>query len=231
MKKLTQKMKDGEMQVIEAPLPILASGSVPVRNSFSLISAGTEGGTVSAARKGLIGKAKERRDQVRQVLDVLVQQGPMQAYRSVMKKLDAWSPLGYSCVGEIIDLASDVHEFSVGDFAACGGLTASHAEVVAVPKNLCVKLPPGADLKKAAYNTLGAIAMQGVRQASLRLGETCAVIGLGLVGQLTAYPFPVIPVLGKFTEWLHRLCPSSRRRHSSACSCSPRSFSLPRFRQ
>jgi hypothetical protein len=94
MKKLTQKMKDSEMQVIEAPLPILASGSVPVRNSFSLISAGTEGGTVSAARKSLLRKAKERPQQLKQVLDVLVQQGRVQTYRAVMKKLDAWSRLG-----------------------------------------------------------------------------------------------------------------------------------------
>ncbi|MFO8239831.1 MAG: bi-domain-containing oxidoreductase [Dissulfuribacterales bacterium] len=186
MKQLTQKLKTGTMQILEVPVPDLRSGMVLVRNRFSLISAGTEGGTVTAARKSLLGKAKERPEQVKQVLDTLKAQGPMQTYRAVMKKLDTWSPLGYSCVGEVIDLASDVHEFSVGDFVACGGLTASHAEVVTVPKNLCVKLPPGADLKKAAYNTLGAIAMQGVRQANLRLGETCAVIGLGLVGQLTA---------------------------------------------
>jgi len=101
-----------------------------------------------------------------------------------MKKLDAWSPLGYSCAGRVIGVAPDVSAFSVGDLVACGGLSASHAEVVAVPANLCVKLALDADLKKAAYNTLGTIALQGVRQADLRLGETCAVIGLGLIGQL-----------------------------------------------
>ncbi|MHB8130222.1 MAG: bi-domain-containing oxidoreductase [Mobilitalea sp.] len=194
MKQLTQKLKDGSMQVIEAPLLTVASGSVLVRNFYSLISAGTEGGTAAAARKSLLGKARERPQQVKQVLDVMVQQGPMQAYRAVMKKLDAWSPLGYSCIGEVIDLASDVSGFQIGDLVACGGLSASHAEVVAVPVNLCVKLPPrqvgdapdeDAYLKAAAYNTLGAIAMQGVRQADLRLGETCCVIGLGLLGQLT----------------------------------------------
>jgi threonine dehydrogenase-like Zn-dependent dehydrogenase len=103
-----------------------------------------------------------------------------------MKKLDAYSPLGYSSAGEVIGLASDVNGFSVGDLVACGGFTASHAEVVSVPANLCVKLCKDADLKQAVYNTLGAIAMQGVRQADLRLGETCAIIGLGLLGQLTA---------------------------------------------
>ena len=146
---------------------------------------------MTAARKGLIGKAKERPEQVKQVLDVLVQQGPVQTYRSVMKKLDAWSPLGYSCAGEVIDLAPHVSEFAISDWVACGGLTAAHAEVVAVPVNLCVKIAQSPKLKAeshlrmAAYNTVGAIAMQGVRQANLRLGETCAVIGLGLVGQLT----------------------------------------------
>jgi polar amino acid transport system substrate-binding protein len=82
-------------------------------------------------------------------------------------------------------MSADVKGIAIGDWVACGGLTASHAEFVSVPMNLCVKLEPDADLKAAAYNTLGAIAMQGVRQAGLQLGETCAVIGLGLLGQLT----------------------------------------------
>ena len=156
-----------------------------VQNHYSLVSAGTEGGTVKTARKGYLGKAKERPQQVKQVLDVLRSQGPVQTWRAVMKKLEAFSPLGYSCAGQVIAVAPDVDGFHIGDLVACGGLTASHAEVVAVPKNLCVKLSPDADLKQAAYNTLGAIAMQGFRQADLRLGETCAVIGLGLIGQLT----------------------------------------------
>jgi len=200
MNQLTQKLKDGKMQVLEVPTPVLGEGMVLVCNYYSVISAGTESSTVTAARKSLIGKAKERPQQVKQALDVLVQQGPVQTYRAVMKKLDAWSPLGYSCSGEVIDVASDVIEFAIGDFVACGGLSAAHAEIVAVPVNLCVKLnireklnvnaeglsDSDKYLKAAAYNTLGAIAMQGVRQADLRLGEACAVIGLGLIGQLTS---------------------------------------------
>lgn len=185
MKQLTQKLKDGVIQILEVPSPVLGLGMVLVRNESSLISGGTEGSTVTAARKNLLGKAKERPQQVKQVLDVLSQQGPVQTYRSVMKKLDTWSPLGYSCAGVVIDVTPDVSEFTIGDRVACAGLTAYHAEVVAVPVNLCVKLPPDADMKKAAYNTLGAIALQGVRQADVRLGETCTVIGLGLIGQLT----------------------------------------------
>ncbi len=186
MQQLAQKLKNGKMQILETPIPSLQKGQILVRVYYSLISAGTEGSTVKAARKGYIGKAKERPQQVKQVLDTLATQGPVQTYRAVMKKLDAYSPLGYSCVGEIIDIAPDVTGSCEGDLVGCGGLTASHAEIISVPVNLCIKLNPDTDLKQAAYNTLGAIAMQGVRQADLRLGETCAVIGLGLLGQLTA---------------------------------------------
>lgn len=159
---------------------------VVIRNHYSLISAGTEGTTVKTARASLIGKAKERPQQVAQVLDVLVKQGPVQTYRAVMKKLDAYSPLGYSSAGDVIEVGAGVTGISVGDLVACAGVGyANHAEIVSVPVNLCVKLQDGADLKRAAYNTLGAIALQGVRQADLRLGESCGVIGLGLLGQLT----------------------------------------------
>jgi polar amino acid transport system substrate-binding protein len=186
MKQLAQKLKDGSMQVIDVPDPALGAGSVLVRNHFSLISVGTEGSTVKTARKGLIGKAKERPEQVRQVIDTLKSQGMVQTYRAVMKKLDAHSPLGYSSAGRVVQVGPDVRGFLAGDLVACGGLTASHAEIVSVPVNLCVKLKPDADLKAAAYNTLGAIALQGVRQGEVRLGETCAIIGMGLLGQLTA---------------------------------------------
>ncbi len=185
MQQLTQKLGSGQMLIQELPIPQVGKGMVLVKTHYSVISAGTEGSTVSTARKSLIGKAKERPQQAKQVLDVLKRQGPVQTYRAVMKKLDAYSPLGYSCSGEVIAVGKDVTEFSVGDRVACAGVGyANHAEVNAVPVNLCVRLDAGADMRNAAYNTLGAIALQGVRQADLRLGETCAVIGLGLLGQL-----------------------------------------------
>lgn len=184
MEQLTQKLSNGEMVVQELPMPQLSAGMILVKNHFSLISAGTEGSTVKAARQSLIGKAKARPQQVTQVMQVLKQQGIVQTYRAVTKKLEAYSPLGYSCAGEVIEVADDVTEFKVGDLVACGGLTACHAEIVSVPVNLSVKLHEGSDLALACYNTLGAIALQGVRQADLRLGETCAVIGLGLIGQI-----------------------------------------------
>ena len=186
MQQLTQKLKNGEMNILEVPSPLPDQGHLLVKVFYSLVSAGTEGSTVKAARKSLIGKARERPQQLKQVVDTLKSQGPVQTYRAVMKKLDAYSSLGYSCVGKIVELPEDINGFHVGDLVACGGLSAAHAEIVSVPVNLCVKLDPDADLKQAAYNTLGAIAMQGVRQADLRLGESCTVIGLGLLGQITA---------------------------------------------
>lgn len=186
MNQLTQQLKSGHMVVQAVPFPVNGPGVVLVRNHYSLISAGTEGSTVKTARASLLAKARERPQQVKQVLDVLRKQGPVQTYRAVMKKLDAYSPLGYSSAGEVIEVGEGVTEFAVGDSVACAGAGyANHAEIVSVPVNLCVKLPPNADLKRAAYNTLGAIALQGVRQADLRLGESSAVIGLGLIGQLT----------------------------------------------
>ncbi|MBA2881469.1 polar amino acid transport system substrate-binding protein [Desulfosalsimonas propionicica] len=173
------------MTIQEVPLPAVSAGTVLVQNHYSLISAGTEGSTVKAARKGLIGKARERPQQVKQVFDVLKQQGPAQTYRAVMKKLDAYSPLGYSSAGVVIDVGKGVKNISVGDKVACAGAGyANHAEIISVPENLCVRLRQDSDLQLACYNTLGAIALQGIRQADLRLGETCAVIGLGLIGQL-----------------------------------------------
>ncbi len=185
MKQLTHKLKDGQLDVLEVPAPLLSAGQILVRNHFSVISGGTEGSTVSTGRKGYVGKAKERPQQFKQVVDSMKTKGIAQTYRAVMKKLDAYSPLGYSCAGEVVEVAPDVSEFGPGDIVACGGAGyANHAELVAVPVNLCVKLPRDARLDLAAYNTLGAISLQGVRQAELGLGETCVVIGLGPIGQL-----------------------------------------------
>lgn len=187
MQQLTQKLGSGDMVIQEVPYPQLGKGMIIVKNHYSIISAGTEGSTVQTARKSLIGKAKGRPEQLKQVIDTLKKQGPVQTYRAVMKKLDAYSPLGYSCSGEVIEVGEGVTEFEVGDLVACAGAGyANHAEIVSVPVNLCVKLKKEANLRDAAYNTLGAISMQGVRQADLRLGESCVIIGLGLLGQLTA---------------------------------------------
>ena len=185
MKQLAQKLADGRPVVVDVPAPLLGDGMILVQNYYSVVSAGTEGATVRSARKNLIAKALDRPKDVKATLELMKRQGPVQAYRAVMKKLDAYSPLGYSSAGKVIDVAPGVSGFAVGDYVACAGVGyASHAEIVAVPVNLCVKLRPDADMRAAAYNSLGAIALQGVRQADLKLGEKCAVVGLGIVGIL-----------------------------------------------
>lgn len=186
MKQFTQKLKNGEMKVFDVPFPSLSRGHVLVRNYYSLISAGTEGSRAQAARKGYIAKAKERPQQFKQVVASVKNQGLVKTYQTVMQKLDVFGPVGSSSVGEVIAVGAGVEHIKVGDFVACAGAGACHAEIVDVATNLCVKVDPNTNLKSAAYNTLGAIALQGVRQADMRLGETCAIIGLGLLGQLTA---------------------------------------------
>lgn len=185
MEQLTQNLKNGNMQLLEVPFPIVNKGCVLVRNHFSVISAGTEGKTVKDARLGYIGKAMARKDEVKKVISAIKTIGLTETYKLTMNKLDAPSPLGYSCAGEVIGIADDVTEFKIGDKVACGGNAAVHSEVVSVPKNLCVKIEESVSLNEACFTTLGAIAIQGIRQADLRLGENCVVIGLGLIGQIT----------------------------------------------
>jgi len=181
------------MQILDAPLPQVGSTTILIKNYYSLVSAGTEGNTAKAARSNILEKAKSRPQQVNQVLNTLKTQGPIQTYRAVIKKLEAYSPLGYSCAGVVLAVGERINDISVGDLVACAGNNyAYHAEVVSAPRNLVVKLPKifnnklteDSFMQSAAYNTLGSIALQSVRLADLRLGETCAVIGLGLLGQI-----------------------------------------------
>lgn len=185
MRQLTQQLKSGKMEILEVPFPTLVKGKVIVRNHFSVISPGTEGRTVKDARKGYISKAKSRQKEVKQVINSIKTNGLKDTFKVVMNKLEAPSALGYSCAGEVIAVGEGVSRFKVGNFVACGGQGAFHADVVSVYENLCVKIPGNVDLKHAAFATIASIAIQGIRQADLRFGENCVVIGLGLVGQLT----------------------------------------------
>jgi predicted dehydrogenase/threonine dehydrogenase-like Zn-dependent dehydrogenase len=185
MHQLTQQLKSGTMEILEVPFPSLGIGQVLVRNYFSVISAGTEGKTVSDARKGYIAKAQSRQKEVRQVIEMIKNNGLAETYKLVMNKLEAPAALGYSCAGEVIAVGENVDNFKVGDHVACGGQGAYHADVVSVYKNLCVKVPENVELKHAAFTTIASIAIQGIRQADLRFGESCVIIGLGLVGQIT----------------------------------------------
>lgn len=114
MEQLTQKLKDGTMRILETPVPSIQARGVLVKAHFTLISAGTDRGTVEASRANYLEKARARPEQLKQVLDVVRSQGVGQAYRAVMKKLDSYSPLGYSCAGEVINVCGDVAELSVG---------------------------------------------------------------------------------------------------------------------
>ncbi len=171
MQQLTQLLKDGTMELTEVPFPALSDGHILVRNHYSVISAGTEGKTVKDARLGYIGKAKARKEEVKKVIQTAKNIGWIKTYQLVMNKLETPSPLGYSCSGEVIAVAPDVSEFQPGDYVACGGATANHAEVVAVPKNLCVKISRKELVRDGAFTTIAAIAMQGIRQAETQLGE------------------------------------------------------------
>lgn len=183
MLQIIQYQKSGEITIEDLPAPVLKPGTVLVKNCFSLISSGTEKTSVETAQASMIGKAKSRPDLVKQVLDNVKKEGLMATYNKVQNRLDNYKELGYSCAGVVIE--SSVEEFKPGDRVACGGLTANHSEVIRVPKNLVAKIPENVSFSEASFTTLGAIAMQGVRQADVKLGETVAVIGLGLIGLIT----------------------------------------------
>jgi predicted dehydrogenase/threonine dehydrogenase-like Zn-dependent dehydrogenase len=185
MKQIAQNYKSGELIVLDAPVPACRPGGVLVQSLFSLISTGTEMMKVHEAKLSMVGKARARPDQVRKVLDTVAQQGAMATYKKVMNKLDSYTPLGYSLCGVVIEVGAGAEEFKVGQLvAAAGNEFALHAEYNWIPVNLCAAVPPGVAPEHAAFSTVGAIAMQGVRRGEPQLGETSLVIGLGLIGQL-----------------------------------------------
>ena len=185
MKQIAQNYKSGELTVLDAPVPACRPGGVLVQSLFSLISTGTEMMKVHEAGLSMLGKARARPDQVRKVLDTVAQQGAMATYKKVMNKLDSYTPLGYSLCGVVIEVGAGAEEFKVGQLvAAAGNEFALHAEYNWIPVNLCAAVPRGVAPEHAAFSTVGAIAMQGVRRAEPQLGETSLVIGLGLIGQL-----------------------------------------------
>src|SRR6476659_1513624 len=186
MKQLLQNLRTGEATVAEVPVPVVQPGRVLVRTAASLISAGTERALTELGQKSLLGKARERQELMAKVWEKVRTEGVAQALEGVRDKLDQSHAVGYSSAGLVIECATDVTDFRPGDRVACAGTDyASHAEVISVPRNLCVRLPDQLSFEEAAFGTLGAIALQGVRLAEPTLGESVVVIGLGLVGQLT----------------------------------------------
>jgi polar amino acid transport system substrate-binding protein len=186
MKQVLQNRKTGKPFVGDVPVPALQHGRVLVRTVASLISAGTERASVELVSKGLLQEARQRPDLVKAVVAKVKNEGLLNTFASVRDKMAASQALGYSAAGIVAGVADDVTEFHIGDRVACAGVGfASHAEVLSVPKNLCVHLPSEVSFDAGAFGTLGAIALQGVRLAEPTLGESIVVIGLGLVGQLT----------------------------------------------
>lgn len=223
MKQVTykQSMKHGELQILDVPVPQVKSRGVLVRTRASLISAGTERSIMDFADKNILQKAQARPDLVRQVFDMVEREGVVAAASAVQSRLNQNTPLGYSSCGEVIAIGSDTPGFSIGDLVACGGVGyANHAEFAFVPRNLAVPLPDGVSPEAGAFATLGAIAMQGIRQADIELGHKVAVIGLGLVGQLTVQMLESAgcSVLGVD---LNPERVALARQHGAAFGCSP----------
>ena len=185
MKQIAQHYKTGEILLLDVPPPACRPGGVLVKSAYSLISMGTESMKVRESKLSLIGKARARPDQVKKVMATMAQQGPVATYKKVMNRLDSYTPLGYSLAGEVVKVGEGVTGFKVGQRVACGGNQfALHADYNWVPINMCVPLPDTVSPEHAAFATVGAIAMQGFRQAEAMLGEVASVIGLGLVGQI-----------------------------------------------
>jgi len=186
MKQLLQNMKTGKTSIENVPVPSPHPGMALVKTEASLVSAGTERMLVEFAEKNLLGKARSRPDLVRQVLDKARREGLMPTVQAAFNRLDQPMPLGYSLAGTIVELGDGMEGFSIGQRVACAGANyAVHAEYAIVPRNLITPLPDNVDFESAAFTTLGAIALQGFRLAEPQLGESVAVIGMGLLGLLT----------------------------------------------
>jgi len=189
MKQVLQHARTGEVAVTEVPAPKPLPGCVLVRIAASLVSAGTERASYEFASKSLWQKARARPDLVREVVNKIRRDGVVSAVAAVRSRLDQPSAVGYSSAGTIVALGEGIHDLRVGDRVACAGAGyAVHAEFACVPRLLVAKIPSdsGVSFEQAAFTTVGAVALHGIRTADVKLGDTVAVIGLGLLGQLTA---------------------------------------------
>jgi predicted dehydrogenase len=181
MKQIIQDVRSGATTVKEIPAPLVAAGQVLIAERASAVSAGTERYVVDLARKSLIGKARQRPQDVKRVLVKMREEGLRTTLAQVAAKLNDPMPLGYSAAGVAIECGAGVSEFKPGDRVAAA---IPHAAVAAAGRNLCARMPDGVTFEQAAYTSIAAIGLQGVRLARVSLGETVLVIGLGLIGQM-----------------------------------------------
>ncbi|ARM31352.1 bi-domain-containing oxidoreductase [Prosthecochloris sp. HL-130-GSB] len=183
MKQIIQDIKDGQTILEEVPVPQVKSGHVLVKTSRTLVSLGTERMLVDFGKANFIDKARQQPDKVKQVLDKVKTDGFKPTYESVMNKLGQPLPLGYCNVGEVVAVGKGVTEFRIGDRVASNG---PHAEYALVPVNLAAKVPDGVSDEDAAFTVIGSISLQGIRLLAPTFGETVVVVGLGLIGLITA---------------------------------------------
>lgn len=182
MKQVLQNLKDGSTEVADVPCPHAGHGQLLIRTTCTLVSAGTERMLVDFGRGNLIDKARQQPDKVRMVLDKVRTDGLAPTLEAVRNKLDQPLPMGYCNVGVVVEVGAGVSGFAVGDRVASNG---RHAEMVAVPVNLCARVPDEVADESAAFTVLGAIALQGIRLVQPTLGEAVVVMGLGLIGLMT----------------------------------------------
>lgn len=180
MKQILQNLGSGDTLMVDIPSPRCPSGSVLIETTRSLVSLGTEKMLIDFGKGSLLEKARSQPDKVKQVLQKVKTDGLFSTIDAVKSKLDQPIPLGYCNVGVVVD--SDVAAFPQGMRVASNG---NHAEVVAVPKNLCARVPDGVSDEAAAFTVVGAIGLQGIRLLDPTLGERIVVVGLGLIGLLT----------------------------------------------
>jgi len=179
-------IRKGRVKTEDVPAPLLEDNSVLVEVAYSLISVGTEMKGLEKSGESLFGKTIKQPGKIKKLIKVLKEKGVEKTIDIIEKKTGKTSQTGYSCSGVVIQTGKNITGLKPGDIIACAGAgKANHAEIVLVPENLVVKIPEGCSVKEAASVTLGSIAMQGIRRADVRLGENVAIIGLGLLGQLT----------------------------------------------
>jgi predicted dehydrogenase/threonine dehydrogenase-like Zn-dependent dehydrogenase len=180
-------LQKGKVNLIDVDIPQINSNSILVKTHYSFISSGTEFATISISGRSLFQKITSNFSQnIQKVVGAVKEGGLHSTVNLILEKLDQVMPLGYSCSGQVIAVGKNIENFVVGDYVACAGSGfANHAELVAVPKNLAVKIKNKEYIKYASLTTIGAIALQGLRRANPMFGEKVCVIGLGLIGQLT----------------------------------------------